>query len=427
MIRLTAYILLALTIALSASWFASNSGQVSIVWQEWEVRFSVAVLISLLIIYTAFLWLSVWIIRKLNIFTYFSNPKRLAARRAKGEKNLDQAWSSYALGDYKKSIKFGLRARSTLGEGGDVLRLLASATRKQSNDENPYLDQLKSSLVSAPWVLTQELDRSLKKQAWPSAMLLVQAMLKSYPRNRLLLTLNVSLSAQLGNWQAAKEGLGRVIKEKGTLKPAEQKHLSAVIDYCLALEEKAAGNKHECISLLKSALKSSPSFAPAAQLGARVYIDQGDQKSAEKFLINIWKKSPNSEIADLLTNLFPLEIKGERFKRLKAISMSGSKFSENYHLLADQAILMEQWPDARSALQAVIGSGQASKKTYQSLALLERKQKNDKQASNKLIKKSEIAPPDNHWFCSSCRTAPAHYTAVCQKCDTFDKIIWFRL
>ena len=121
MIRLTAYILLALTIALSASWFASNSGQVSIVWQEWEVRFSVAVLISLLIIYTAFLWLSVWIIRKLNIFTYFSNPKRLAARRAKGEKNLDQAWSSYALGDYKKSIKFGLRARSTLGEGGDVL------------------------------------------------------------------------------------------------------------------------------------------------------------------------------------------------------------------------------------------------------------------------------------------------------------------
>jgi len=427
MTRLTAYILLSLTIALVASWFASNPGQVLIVWQEWEVRLSVATLIFLLIIYTAFLWLSVWTMRKLNIFTYFSNPRRLAARRARGEKNLDRAWSAFALEDYKESIKLGLRARSILGDSGDVLRLLASATRNQSKDKNLYLDQLKSSLVSAPWVLSQELDNSLKQKAWPSAMLLVRDMLKSHPKNKFLLKLNVSLSAQLGNWQEAKVSLRKAMREKGAIKPAEQKHLSAVINYSLALEEKAAGNKNECINLLKSALKSSPSFAPAAQLGARIYIDQGDKKSAEKFLINIWKKNPNSEIGDLLKNLFPSESKGERFRRLKTVSKSEPTFSETYHLLAEIAILAEQWPDAQSALEKVIDSGQASKKTYQTLALLERKQKSDKQASDKFLERSEIVPSDNHWFCSSCQNSPMHYTAVCQKCDTFDKISWFRL
>lgn len=426
MIRLTVYILLALSIALLASWFASNPGQVLITWQDWEIRFSTAILIFLVVIYTGLLWTAVWVMRKLNIFAYFSDPIRLAAKRAKGEHDLDQAWSAYALEDYKEAIKFGLRAKSILGESGGVLRLLASAILKKGEDKNPYLERLKASPASASWVLSQELRHSLDQQSWSKALPLVQDMLKSHPRNKSLLKLDFLLSARLGDWQATKTTLENATREKGTLNSVEQKHFSAVIDYCLALEEKAAGNKNESLRLVKLALKNDASFAPAALLGARVYIEQDDKKAAEKLLTAIWKLNPNGEIAELVAELYPLESSGETFRRLKKIAESAPTFSESHHLLADAAIAAEQWPVARRALEAVINSDQASKKTYQTLALLERKQKSDQIASDKLLEKSETAPFDNHWSCSSCHKSSTHYTPVCQKCDEFDKIAWFR-
>tara|TARA_R110002096_G_scaffold436105_1_gene668093 strand:- start:112068 stop:113351 length:1284 start_codon:yes stop_codon:yes gene_type:complete len=426
MIRLTVYILLALSIALLASWFASNPGQVMITWQEWEIRFSTAVLIFLVVIYTGLLWAAIWVMRKLNIFAYFSDPKRLAAKRAKGERDLDQGWSAYALEDYKEAIKFGLRAKSILGESGGVLRLLASASLKKGEDKNPYLERLKASPASAPWVLSQELGHSLEQQSWSAAVPMVQDMLKSHPHNKSLLKLDFLLSARLGNWQVAKAALEKAIREKGTLNPGEQKHFPAVIDYCLALEEKAAGNKNESLRLVKLALKNDPSFAPAALLGARVCIEQDNKKEAEKILGAIWKVNPNIEVAELLAELYPLESSGETFRRLKKVTESAPTFSESHHLMADAAIAAEHWPDAHRALEAVINSDQASKRTYQTLALLERKQKNDQVASDKLLEKSERAPSDNHWVCSSCQKSPTHYTPVCEKCGAFDKISWFR-
>ena len=426
MIRLTIYILLALSIALLASWFASHPGQVLITWEDLEVRFSTAVMIFLFVIYTGILWFAVWVMRKLNIFAYFSDPKRLAAKRAKGELDLDNGWSAYALEDYKEAIKLGLRAKSTLGENGGVLRLLASATLKQNEDKNPYLDRLKDTPANAPWVLSQELNQNLEQKLWSKAMPLVQEMLKNHPRNKSLLKLDFLLSSKLGNWQVANTALQKAIKHKGALSPEEQKHFTAVISYCLALEEKAAGNKPESLRLVKHALKNTSSFAPAALLGARLYIEQDDKKNAEKLLASIWKLNPIYEIGEFLEELYPMESSGETYRRLKKIAQSAPNFSESQHLLAGSAIAAEQWPDARRALEAVINSDQASQKTYQTLALLERKQKNDQVASDKFLEQSEAAPIDNQWTCSACQKPSTHYTPICPKCGEFDKISWFR-
>lgn len=424
MIRLTAYIILALIIALSAAWISSNPGQVLVTWQNWEIRFSLAVMVLLAIIYTAIIFAVIWVLKKLNIFAYFSNPKRLAAKREKGEKDLSEAWSAYALEDYKDAIKFGLRAKSTLGESASVLRLLANATQKNGTEKNSYHDQLKSNDASSGWALKNELDHFIEQASWSDAKQLVEKLLVGHPKNKRLLALNFQLNAKLGKWQEARSALQTAIKEKGSFTPIEQKHYGSVINYCLSLEEKAAGNKAESFVLLKSALKSDETFSPAALSAARLYIEQDDKKSAEKILTSIWKLAPNDDLADMLLELYPLESSGETHRRIKKITSSAPHYPESQHLLATAAIDAEQWPDAREALNTVINSDMTSQKTYQMLALLERKQKNDQDASDKFLKKAETAKPDNHWLCSACHKSTTHYLPLCQSCGEFDKVGW---
>ena len=426
MIRLTIYIILAIMLALGAAWMTTNPGQILITWQGWEVRFSMAVMVLLVLFYTVMLWFTVWLFKKLNISTYFTDPKRLAAKRKKGENDLDLAWSAFALEEYKAAIKFGLRAKSKLGENGSVLRLLASATSKIGESKNPYLDALKASSASMVWVDKQQLDHYLYQRSWGDAAPLVQKMLDSHPNNKELLKLAFLLLARLGNWQEAKLALLNARREKGAMTPSMYKHYSAVIDYCLAQEKKAAGSKMESLNLLKSSLKSDPMFAPAALSAARLYIEQDDRKSAEKILTAIWKQAPNAELSETIAELYPQESSGETFRRIKKITEPASDFSESHHLLASVAIDSEQWPDARRALESIINSNMASKTTYQTLALLERKQKSDKKASDKFIEKSENTKADNYWQCNDCHKIFPHYLPTCTHCHEFDSIEWSR-
>lgn len=418
MIRLTGYIVLAVFIALCAAWVSSNPGEVLIDWQGWEVRFSVTVFVFMALFYAFLIWALLWLTRRLNIFAFLHSPKRLAAIRAKAESELDQAWSEYALGDYKQAIKFGLRAKAKLRDDHNVLRLLASATLKLGEAKNPYMEKLAASKKSAVWTQTQELETKLEQKLWQGAKTLVQKMLLTHPGNHYLLELDFLLSARLGDWQLASVALQNALKQKGVIK--KRAHYRAVIDYLLALEEKAAGKRVETLDLLKSSLKNEPSFSPAALSAARYYIEQDDKKAAEKILKSIWKVAPNKELADIIIDLYPLESSAETFRRIKKLCDSAPDFLQSRHLLAKSAIAAEHWPEARKALENAINSNQVTKTTYQLFALLERKQKNDQESAKKYDLMSETAVADKIWSCSECNKQSEHYVPICSQCGEFD-------
>ncbi|MBT5185757.1 MAG: hypothetical protein HOM01_03045, partial [Kordiimonadaceae bacterium] len=277
MVRLTFYIILALFFAFGAAWISSNPGQVLITWQGWEVRFSIAVFIMLAIFYFLIIWSVLKLYKWLNIATYLGNPKRLAAKRQKANLDLDHAWSAYALGDYKEAIKFALRAKSKLGEDHNILRLLASATEASGETNNPYLETLGKSPQSAPWVQKQQLDHYIQDKSWEAALPLVNSMLETHTSNGYLLKMAFLLLARLGKWPESYQALQNALQVKGAIVPSEKGHLKAVIEYCLALEKKAGGQKTESHALLKAALKNDSSFAPAALLSAQLYIEQNDK------------------------------------------------------------------------------------------------------------------------------------------------------
>lgn len=426
MIRLTFYIVLAIIIALGAAWVSSHPGEVFINWQGWEVRFSVAVAVLLFTLYTGILLGLLWLLKSLNVFAYFSSPERQAAKRAKAEEDLDQAWSSYALGDYDDAVKFGLRAKGKLGNDHNVMRLLASATQKQGEDKNPYLDTLKASSLSAAWVKKQELDALLQAKSWAATKQLTMELLQNHPKNAKLLELDFLTSAHQGKWQEAKNALSNAAKAKGVIDAKRLKRYYAVIDYCLALEAKAAGQKNESHELIKAALKNDPSFSAAALASARSYVEQDNKKAAEKVVQNIWKHAPTTEIGELYSELYPTESASETYRRIKKLTEASSS-PESLHLLAEAAIHSEKWPEARQALNTLLNNETASKKTYHLLALMERAQKKDMEVSEKLLVKAEKASPDAHWICASCNVGSAHYVPLCPKCGDFDSIDWSQI
>ena len=166
------------------------------------------------------------------------------------------------------------------------------------------------------------------------------------------------------------------------LQKSDLNHIKAVVDYALALEEKAAGKKTEALSLLKTSLNNDPSFAPAALAAIKTLIELGDIKTAEKTLKAIWKIAPNDELSDVALDLSPQESSTETYRRVKVLCDGAPHFAESQHLLAKAAIAAKHWPEARKALDTLIGSDKASKETYMLLAKLEVKQKNDYDAEN---------------------------------------------
>ncbi len=424
MIRFTIYIFVALFIGLCAYWVSSNPGQVLITWQDWEARFSLATMIFLALVYSMLLWGILRLLKWLNIVDFFNSPKRLAAKRAKADRELDLAWSAYALGDYKEAIKLGLRAKSRLGDDHNILRLLARANSQLGEVKNPYLNMLEASLESSVWVEKQRLDGLLAQKDWVAAKPLVKKMLVTHPKNAFLLRLDFLLSARTSDWRAADKSLQEAAKTKNAFSPAEVKHYKAVIDYCLALEERAAGKRSESLTLLKSALKNDAYFAPAALSAARSYIEKDDKKSAEKAIASVWTHAPNNELAETLEELYPLESSSEAYRRLKKIAGQSPDFPESAHLLAKAAINAGHWPEAHRALENLVNNKKATKTTYHLLALLEEKQKKDRAAADKLRERAEKATPDSHWRCSACQSPADHYKPICPKCGEFDQIKW---
>ncbi|MDG1438675.1 MAG: heme biosynthesis HemY N-terminal domain-containing protein, partial [Emcibacteraceae bacterium] len=420
MIRLTFFTILGIAIAFVAYWVSANPGDVLVTWQGWEIRLSVAVSVMLLILYTVLIFATLKLFKWLNISALLSSPKRLAAKRSKGEKILDQAWGSYALDDYDVAIKLGLRAKAALGNNHNVLRLLAKATQKSNKDKNPYIDALKSTPGNAAWAQKQELMDLIANKSWSTALTIIQSLLQDYPKNKFLLKKNVMISACLSDWNHAKEAITTAEKEKGALTKKDINHYKAVIDYALALEKKAAGKKDESLSLLKSVLKLDPTYAPAALAAAKILLEQAQPKASEKIILNIWKKAPNRELGEIALELYPAESSNETFRRISNLSMSAPNFPESQHILARAAIDSGHWPQAREAIDKVIEEKNATKETYMLLAALEKKQKNDDIAVGVIQKKIENAKNETNWTCSECETAFSHYTPLCSECGSFD-------
>lgn len=277
MIRLGLYITLAIFIALGAGWLANHPGQILLNWQGWEVRMSVAVLWLLIFLYTVLGWILFRLYRYFGADNPLNSPKRREARRKQGLAQLDLGWSALAVEDKVSALKYGKKAHGLLPDDHGPLRLLLKVAPDQ--DRQKYLIKLEDDPKNRMVALKCRLDREREAENNQAALNLLEEMRQLAPGNPWISRKRFDIFTRLGRWTEATGELDRLVKAKAIDK-GEQKHLRAVLCYCLALEADLGGDKKAARNHIRHALKHDQGFLPAAMLRDRNNPEKGNKTGA---------------------------------------------------------------------------------------------------------------------------------------------------
>ncbi|MCF8473421.1 MAG: tetratricopeptide repeat protein [Emcibacter sp.] len=421
MIRLCFYITLAILLALGAAWFTDNPGKLILIWQDFEIQLSVAVLFLLILAYTVCLWHLFKLYRWFKTDNPLKAPKRMESRRQKGLAALDLGWSALAVKDKTTALKQGKKAYVLLPDNNDVLRLLYEASPEA--DQHKYLDILKNNKNSQMLALKWSLDQALSERYIHKALTIIQEMQPLSPNNTWIMMTAFGILTRLGHWQDARNMLDRLFKARA-MDRIKHDHLAAVLYYSQAMELDIAGKKPAAHDLMKNALKSDREFIPAALYLSRYYLAQNNKSRAEKIIEDIWKKAPHPELAQAFLKLEPLESGSEKFRRVEKFSRLNGNNIHSLHLLAKIALDTEHWSQAKVALDKLLNTKRATQETYHLLARLELLQKNDKQKADVHIASAKTAPSDPVWQCDNCNNELSHYAAICPQCHHYGQVKW---
>ncbi|MFC7048071.1 heme biosynthesis HemY N-terminal domain-containing protein [Emcibacter nanhaiensis] len=421
MTRLTFYIILGVLIALGAAWVVAQPGDMVLTWRSWELRMSFATLAIIGLLYSAALWLLCRFWRALRNVNPFNSPARQAARRRRGHAELDRGWSALALGDEVAALRHARHAKVDLPEENGPLLLLSHVEAEKRRVA--ILEDLRAKPETAPYALNTLLDEAMEEEDYVLALSLARELTALAPTNRRILKKLFDIEVHHGKWEAASETLKTARRNKA-LEAAEVAHLDALLSYVQGVEADVSGQRGDALDLALDAQKKDASFAPAAQLAARILLSRKDGGRARKVLEKAWKEHPLPELAELFLELEPMESPTERLRRVQQFIKLNPDHRESLLLLAGQAIEAQHWPEARQALDRLVKEDRATVRTYNLFARLEQKQKKDQIAAEKYLEKALTAKRDGHWHCSECGHQPRHYTANCPDCDQFDGLEW---
>ncbi|WP_431271138.1 hypothetical protein [Dankookia sp. P2] len=102
--------------------------------------------------------------------------------------------------------------------------------------------------------------------------------------------------------------------------------------------------------------------------------------------------------------------------------------AESRLLLARTALAAGLTGRARTALDALVASGEADRRAYLLLAELEEAEHGEsaeaRAAQSKWLRQAAAARPEPRWHCAHCGTDHAAWAPVCSACDTVGQIGW---
>ena len=178
--------------------------------------------------------------------------------------------------------------------------------------------------------------------------------------------------------------------------------------------------------LERQAFQSDAAFAPAALAHAKRLKDAGSPRRAKAVIEDAWAASPHPDLAEpyLAEEPDPLM----QVKAAEQLIRRNPTHPESRLLLARVAMKAGLTGRARSALEAVVATGEADRRAYLLLAELEEAEHGEsaeaRAAQARWLREAAGAPPEPRWRCGHCGTDHAAWAPVCRACDTVGQITW---
>ncbi|PWR18869.1 heme biosynthesis protein HemY [Zavarzinia compransoris] len=424
-LKIAAIFAVLLGIAAVAAWLADRPGAIAVEWLGYRIETSVGVLLVALVLLVAVLAALGRLILLVSRGPRILARRRELKRRRQGELALVRGLVAVAAGDARDAKKQAVAAEGAT-EGSPLALLLAAQAAQLNGDmaaaERAYhlmLENDETKFLGLRGLIVMARRRGDNDTALARARE-AQALRPGAPW---VASEIFGLQAALGEWRAAEETLVGALRHK-LIDNAEGKRHRAVVLVGQADAALARGDTREALSLAETAHTLAPGLIAATTRLARLLATSGKLRKAERLIENAWGESPHPDLADAYAAIAPEASEEEKAKRLQTLAAINPGARESRLLAAEQSLNLRQWAVAREALMVLVTNNEATRRTFDLLAELERREKGDERRAAEWHEKANSGEGEPRWFCDACGHTPAAWAPHCPACHSFDSLHW---
>lgn len=357
MIRLLISLAVLAAIAYGLAWLADRPGDITLVWQGYEIQtslmaFAIAVLGVVVALIIAWNIIRVILHSPQGVTTFFRTR-----RRSKGFNAVTQGMIAVGSGDVRRAQKTAADAARILGDEPLALLLRAQAAQL-AGDRTAAESTFRAMLENAetkPLALRGLFVEARRRGDDVAARAFAAEAVRSAPQLPWAGSALIEFQSLSKDWDAALQTLVRNAENKIIDKETARRH-RAVLLTARALAEAERDRARAKASVLE-AVKLAPGLVPAAVLAAKLYAEAGDYRRASRILEAAWKLDPHPDLAEAYKNVRLGDSARDRFDRIRTLAAIKPGHAESDVALAKAAIGAREYKIARQALAAQVTEG----------------------------------------------------------------------
>ncbi|CAH1668106.1 Homolog of E. coli HemY protein [Hyphomicrobiales bacterium] len=421
MVRVLVYLAVFAGLAFGAVWLADRPGEVSVLWQGYQIETSVAIA-AVGVVALAFVLLLAWAVLRFvfGLPSAFSLSSR-SRRRARGFEAVSRGMVAIGAGDPVAAGRYTGEARRFVPN--EPLTLLLEAQTAQLSGDRGQAEAAFKAMLDRPETRVLGLRGLFVEAKRRGDMAAARAFADdAVRRSPSLAWANDALldfHTAAGDWQAARTAVERRAALRLADK-AEARRQRAVLLAAEALQERDR-EPEKALAAALEAVKLAPSLTPAAALAGRMLSERGDVRRASKLLEAAWKDAPHPDIAAAYLDARPGDSALDRLNRAVTLSKLRPADPESVLALAGAAIQAREFQKARDALKPLLAGG-ASVRACLLMAELEEAEHGAAGRVREWLARATRAPRDAAWVADG--LVSDHWMPISPISGRLDAFVW---
>jgi HemY protein len=333
MILLFALLIIVASFGLVAAWLGANPGSVTMLWFGYQVEMSVSVLLMTVLLITITITCIYTLLRKLLLAPSHYAQRRSVKQYQRALTEITHSVAALAASDMGSAVKHTKKAERALGTTPLTLLLRAQISKSEGNDDTTrvLLEQLLEHPETEYLAAKSLADVAQKQHRLPQAMALAKRAHAVNPREThgALSVLDIYISD--GKYQEA-EAHAQHARKTGAFTRADLAAAHGKIALKQAEDSLAGGQIKNALTFAQRAVKYMPGDVQAAELCAKLYVENSEPQKALGVIQSQWKTKPSMPLADLFNEITLAESPAKKQKLTEKIIASNQAAPENLEL-----------------------------------------------------------------------------------------------
>ena len=421
MIRLAAFLLVVLALAVGLHWFADRPGTITIEWLGYVAETS---MFRALIILGFALALAVaaWSLLRQAWRSPAAVGRYIYRRRQKrGLDALTSGIIAVGAGDRALAVRYAAQARKALPH--EPLTHLLRAQAAQIGGDRATARRIFEAMLAAPETeqlglrgLFLEAEREGEHEA---ARQFAQRALQRNPRLGWPVESLFDLHCRAEDWQGALDTLEVARRQQVIDKPLAARRRAVLLTaQAQGLEDADA---HRALELAQEAHRLAPDLVPASAIAGRLLAARGNTPRAARVLLKTWRQFPHPDLAAAYAFARPGDSPRDRLNRVRHLARLTPNHTEAQLAVALSALEARDWNEARRALEPLL-EDRLTPRVCTLMARIEGEQNGDTGRVREWLARAANAARDPAWTADG--IVSGHWSAVSPVTGALDVFQW---